>query len=161
MKTRPALTALLISLVLITALAPAALARGELVAEPGRIDFGSVSVNCETVDSGPKADCPTRVVTLTNTSQSTLALNGFASCGRIIGPNPTCETSGRFPGWGGLVVEDDAEFECFTPLAPGASCSVTLIADPDVRRPIHGYLAIWGGLDEELVLRVPVSVRGT
>src|SRR5687768_17666901 len=117
MKTRSVVTTLLMSLALITGLAPPALARGELVAEPGRINFGSVSVNCETVDSGPRPDCPTRVVTLTNTSQSTLALNGFASCGRIIGPTPTCETSGRFPGWGGLVVEDDVEFECFTPLA--------------------------------------------
>ena len=157
MKTRSVLTALLMSLVLITAWAPAALARGELVAEPGRINFGSVPVRCEVVDSGPKIDCPTLVVTLTNTTESTLAITGIASCGRIIGPNPTCETSNRFPGWGGLITVGD----CFTPLAPGGSCFITIVAKADVTRTVHGYLAFWGGPEEELILRVPVSVRGT
>ena len=157
MKTRSVLTALLMSPVLIAALAPAALARGELVAEPGRINFGSVSMNCETVDSGPRVDCPTRVVTLTNTSQSTLMLNAFSVCGRIVGPNPTCVTSERFPDWGGLVTVED----CFSPLAPGESCSITIVAIPGVRRPIHGYLSVEEESHEGFILRVPVSVRGT
>ena len=156
MKTRSVLSALLMSLVLGTAFAPAALARGELVAEPGRINFGSVDVDCEVVDSGQRPDCPTIVVTLTNTSQSTLTITSVSSCGRILGPNPTCETSNRFPGWGGYLSADD----CFTPLAPGESCSITLVAQPGATHPIHGSLAVWGGPDQALLLRVPVAVRG-
>ena len=155
MKTRSVLSALMMSLALVIALAPAAFARGELVAEPGRINFGSVDVNCEVVDASQTPDCPTLVVTFTNTTQSPLTVDGLSPCGRILGPNPTCETSYRFPGWGGFRTIEN----CFTPLAPGGSCSVTIVATPRATGPIHGYIAAWSGT--ALILCLPVAVRGT
>jgi hypothetical protein len=55
----------------------------------------------------------------------------------------------------------DFPADCFVPLAPGASCSVTLVAVPHKTGPANGILLVRSKPEGDIVLRVSLSVVGT
>jgi hypothetical protein len=153
MKTRTAVAGLMTLAIAWTTFPPAAIATTGIVAQPHRVAFGPAPVGC--VIGGDPA-CPTALVTITNESRETVLLDSFSTCSRVV--RHGCESTQKHPGCCGML---DFPAGCFVPLAPGTSCSVTLVAVPDKTGPANGILLVRSKPEGDIVLRVPLSVVGT
>jgi hypothetical protein len=153
MKIRTAVAGLVMLAIASITFPPAAVATTGIVAEPHRVVFGRTPVGC--VIGGDPA-CPTALVTITNEGLVTVSLSSFSTCSRVV--RHGCESTQKHPGCCGMI---DFPAGCFVPLAPGASCSVTLVAVPDKTGPANGILLVRSQPEGDIALRVPLSVVGT
>ena len=151
----------IVAVVLTLVLAPSAVA-ASLAVEPPEIDFGTVDVvnpDCVVFAGIPSSACVTATVTITNTGSETVRLESASACERLFNNEiQTCIT--RTAGWGGFL--GDPLSTCFSDwtLAPGESCSVTLVAAPTRQGMVRGYF-IMREVGSNIVVSVPVRVRGT
>ncbi|MFL5919262.1 MAG: hypothetical protein ACJ74X_11115 [Gaiellaceae bacterium] len=145
-------------------LAPTAEA-ASLSVSSAAVDFGTVPVTnayCtyDFATDTPSSGCVTTTLTITNTGVETMYFESASACQTLFHNEiQTCDT--RTAGWGGFAgnVHLSTCFSDWT-LVPGESCTVVLIASPSRLGMVRGYF-IMRDRSSEIVVRVPVRVRGT